>query len=65
MEIEDEEKIEQNDPSIEENNEDEEMSGDEDADEPQARSGGPTPFLDAFYGLSASFAKRSVFVFAN
>ena len=58
MEIEDEEKIEQNDPSIEENNEDEEMSGDEDADEPQARSGGPTPFLDAFYGLSASDARE-------
>jgi hypothetical protein len=58
MEIEDEEKIEQNDPSSEENNEDEEMSGDEDADEPQARSGGPTPFLDAFYGLSASDARE-------
>jgi hypothetical protein len=58
MEIEDEEKIEQNDPSSEENDEDEEMSGDEDADEPQARSGGPTPFLDAFYGLSASDARE-------
>jgi hypothetical protein len=64
MEIEDEEKIEQNDPSGEESNEDEdeEMSGDEDADEdadePQTRSGGPTPFLDAFYGLSASDARE-------